>query len=1390
MAEKNIFGLPPREDELSAQIKSLEKQRENLDARLRAEGIDPDTLGGDFDNRNLIEKALNLTPDQGVLLDFFEILNRPVQAVKGAVTAGYDGKSALEGAWEGLSGQKKTTGRELLGAGEAIDFGSPLINLVADIGVDIGLDPLTYVPAGYFLKGLKGITRRTTNKVFQIGTINQTKLISQLQKMSKYGFQQGDDIKTLLEKAAKDGNSSAVFKFTKSDIGQYILDKAPQEKIAKFLKTPQGKTVQEAVEAGEYIVTGAGKKFAKREYGSLSKVIDYLEQRLSVIQKGTFQPRELMLTELQGVKKIQDIVKQFGDDYRIIATTTRDKLDDIIILKRYADTDYFTNIGSIEAKYLGGTSAQAYGKRINLTLARKSVDDVVDAVYFGSNSPLSGTEFEKSFLKSLNSLRTKDGRTLGNMLKAGVRSKKGFSFKKFIIQEDMLELKRIMYNWYKESGMDIIYARGKNGEGRFFKLDDVFDDLDLSKTELVVSKKEVYIKGGFNANLDDIYAKGNYLLADDIAKEFVQKQMQVSISFLDDLSTKGGFVGATARGLKKVGEAIGSALNATFNFSDFAKNTYKFITGETNLFVQRSSARLTSLTNEAVKKYGKESAVLIRELIESGAYIDDANRLQVISTEYHLDDFMEYVQGMLNGNMSDAIPLYKFNGRGTQSAINVKKTFLKRLNDLADSAGLDPMFEVVEKGDATVLKFKGSLDEFKAIKREASKSVARGAKSPYLKFGRRSVSTQAEALLRADPELFRKIQSFSDDILSTLAREGGFNDILTELIGKQGYVRHIMTKQAYEAASTSGVGAISRMAKRGTDLLSKRRFALGTVDELNAVFKEFYNMDFDFFNTNYFDTVQDLVKVTSRKVEQAKMLKLVLNQTDKYGKSLFRVVDNTKLVRDGLPGNEVLIKSFEDELPALFKNLSEGSKAELTTKLLKRKANIGDKAIVINKNALDLLKRAEKAYKDVPELIKFYDGFLNTWKGLTLITPGFHMRNLFGNMFNSYAVGMDLASQSQYGLIAMQELNEYARLVKKIADGGTLTSAEKKIYETVKLFEAQGLIQSHRGVRDLEYLKEATELATKGGPIKNTYNNAVRFNFNVAEKMDDVQRYILYRWSLDKTGDASRAARTVTESLFDYTHLTGFEKDVMKRVFPFYTFMKNNFIFQAKNIIRNPKLYARTGRAYKYYLEDLAGYGPENLPDYATENMWLPIPIQVKRDDKKAIAFLKANLPLSDFMEIVENPFKKGVVSIAAPIKLPIELGLGRDLFTGRRISAFPGERDVLAKDGGVFNFLRDERGNLTVTQMPIVQKIAAEIGLRTPLNFGSAGLDILDTLLGYQGPQEGLADFAARMGLAGVQDLDRLKLTELYQDLEKLREMKKYYEQETGYQLPLLPRG
>jgi hypothetical protein len=553
--------------------------------------------------------------------------------------------------------------------------------------------------------------------------------------------------------------------------------------------------------------------------------------------------------------------------------------------------------------------------------------------------------------------------------------------------------------------------------------------------------------------------------------------------------------------------------------------------------------------------------------------------------------------------------------------------------------------------------------------------------------------------------------------------------------------------------------------------------------------REFMGLEMDLFDPNAFNAMEDLIKVAQRKLDQYRVLDIILSNKGVDARDLIRVVDNTQDFAKTLTPYDKIFKDFKEEFPALYKNLSPEGQKRLD-EFFKAAGYGKDKAVVMNKSAYNVLKGAEKAYLEIPEFVKVYDTFLNTWKGLTLVSPGFHMRNLFGNMFNSYAAGMDLVSQSKYLTTAVTELDQFQKIGKKLAQGLDITPEERKIFELVQSYFEGGVSQTHRGIRDLEQLKEGVDSARTMGRLKTGYNNVLKFNFNVAEKMDDVQRYALYRWALDSTNDAAKATNKVAEALFDYSHLTPFEKDYMKRIFPFYTFMKNNFIFQAKNIFANPRQYARTGRAYKYYLEDISGYAPDELPDYATDNMWLPIPMMVTKNDKKGVAFLKANLPISDFTELVENPFKKGVVSVTVPIKLAIEIGAGRDMFTGAPLSEFPGQTNVMKEGEGVLAGLRDPRGTLAIAQTPLMQKILNDIGFRTPLNVASIGLDVADSLLGYQGGASGLSDFLQRTGVAGVQEVENIELTKLYQDLEKLRELKKYYEQETGNQLPVLPRG
>lgn len=88
-----------------------QKQLEGYQKRLEASGIDPKDA---TDSRNWLEKALNLTPDQNVFFDIFEILERPQQALFGAWKASQEGKDVKEAIKSGITGNDVIRFKEIL----------------------------------------------------------------------------------------------------------------------------------------------------------------------------------------------------------------------------------------------------------------------------------------------------------------------------------------------------------------------------------------------------------------------------------------------------------------------------------------------------------------------------------------------------------------------------------------------------------------------------------------------------------------------------------------------------------------------------------------------------------------------------------------------------------------------------------------------------------------------------------------------------------------------------------------------------------------------------------------------------------------------------------------------------------------------------------------------------------------------------------------------------------------------------------------------------------------------------------------------------------------------------------------------------------------------------
>jgi len=1414
----NLKMASPKDASLSQQektLKSLQAQKENLNQRLLAEGVDPETLGGEFDNRNLIGKALNLRPNQGLLMDFFEVINRPVEAVKGALVAGVEGQSVLEGFWEGISGEEVIRGSEFLKRTTGIEPETGVGKFIADVGIDMALDPLTYLPAGFFLKGFKKIGG-IGSKVMPV-TITEAAIKSAAKEASERVS------KNVLEAAQKLVDDASRADITDLDTAITEVIKSRTTAASRDFHIIEGAldtmTVQDIAKGiqdgtlGQTILTKSGTD----KFNLKDRLV-----RMEQIKDGTYQPKlgakgkpkPGELAEIRQYKKIYGKIEGLDpDNIIVILNNASDKYDDIGIYykTKIGNKTVLSKVDNIEIKQMDEIISKTGKKSGRAFFSNPTLNSAIDAatgkatISFGSEATLSSASqgIIKTTLKNIKT--TVDGQEFfldeliaisSDAVKAG-DSAKALKYRKIINKALQNPAnKKALTTMFKQIAEDspigfTFFETTIDGKGvmvdvteNIDKFEGFFDIMGKSEGQLETRFKMSFgLKEG--VDVTEFVDQSENLIGRFKDTPGVTRE-STEIWTLAKRAREGEF-GELAQKIsvayKKFETNFKLAFNLTAGLSDEVRDLLKAAQGENLFELERRSARLAEIQQRLIKA-DPEAGKLLGEIIEAGAKVVDG-KIVKMSRTMGLSDFLDYSLKRLEDGAEIILPSFPDDA----AKLNFLRNLNKRYQDAFSTT--DDLFEVVvgAKG-GTVLRVKGDASDLKEIiKQYGEQKLIRpiAGADDYVQFGEKALSKEAQRLLLSQTDLISDYSTLSDEILQELIDVAGFDKLPSELAGQIGYMRHVMSKEAYAGLQRQLPGVASLFARPGSDTLAQRTF-LGSAQEVNAAMREFMNLDMDLFDPNAFNAMEDLIKVAQRKLDQSRILDVILKGTSVEGDALMKVVANTQDARTALSPYDTMFKSFKEEFSALYKNLSPDGQAQLDA-FFKAGGYGTDKAIAMNKSAYNILKGAEKAYIQIPELVKTYDKFLNTWKGVTLVSPGFHLRNMFGNMFNSYAIGMDTVAQSKYLGVAMTELDQFNKIGKKLAQGLDISPAEQKVFDTVRGYFEHGASQTHRGIRDLEQLKEATSAAAKGGKIKTGYNNLLKFNFNVAEKIDDVQRYALYRWSFDKTNDVNKAARTVSEALFDYSHLTPFEKNYMKRIFPFYTFMKNNFIFQAKNIFANPKQYARAGRAYNYAVENLSGYSQDDLPEYATENMWLPLPISVNKNDKAGIAFLKANLPISDFTGFVENPFRQGVTSLTAPVKLIIEFGAGRDLFTGAPLQAFPGQKNAMEAGTGVLSGLRDQRGNLTISQSPLFQKIINDIGLRTPVNFASAGLDIVDTLAGYQGPKEGLGDFMVRAGIIGVQEADRMELTKLYQDLEKLRNLKKYYEQETGNQLPVLPR-
>lgn len=343
----------------------------------------------------------------------------------------------------------------------------------------------------------------------------------------------------------------------------------------------------------------------------------------------------------------------------------------------------------------------------------------------------------------------------------------------------------------------------------------------------------------------------------------------------------------------------------------------------------------------------------------------------------------------------------------------------------------------------------------------------------------------------------------------------------------------------------------------------------------------------------------------------------------------------------------------------------------------------------------------------IDSFLSAYDSLQNYFKAaVTSIFPAFHGRNALSNVFLMFnKIGVEALNPANHvaaaNLLTLQQ--KTASLQRKLVKG--TASAEdyaalmtKQVYRDKNGYDwtwgelrsqlIDNVVAFHHtnmGITDqLKFGKnEVAEFAkkmfpdTKTGKIKEKYgkvnplsrdNMLFQGGFKVGQTIEDYSRTLTFLAQLKGTGDPMQAARVTKQALFDYSNLTRFEKEFMRRLVPFYSFTRKNLELQVNTLLTNPGKIAQQIR-----LTTTMGdaFGGEQLSDEELEALpdWAKRGLNMVRDREGSHVTLLRTIG-SPVEEVLSRGDAQANLGIVSPlVKAPLEWAMDYSFFHGKPIS-------------------------------------------------------------------------------------------------------------------------
>ena len=335
------------------------------------------------------------------------------------------------------------------------------------------------------------------------------------------------------------------------------------------------------------------------------------------------------------------------------------------------------------------------------------------------------------------------------------------------------------------------------------------------------------------------------------------------------------------------------------------------------------------------------------------------------------------------------------------------------------------------------------------------------------------------------------------------------------------------------------------------------------------------------------------------------------------------------------------------------------------------------KAYQINDAIVQKANQARKA-----QILKDQNNFLKIWDKMThfiklnqtSVVPAFHGRNKMGNTFNSaLGIGVDAVNphlQKKTLLASLRKGDIEGGITIKNADGTTSSMTWKEVYNSALDHKAIG-----QSFHEVEFGSTMSEGLLKRW-IPGEFDPTDLKNFKPYEWgteagriVETQDRLLHFASQLSRGLSPEDAAKSSNKFLFDYGDLTAFEQNVMKRIIPYYTWMRKNAPLQLEAMMEHPGRYALVPKimgGIENMVDEEDRMDDTFVSEYAQD--WVQTPFSITEGGSEKPLIWNPNMPFMDFSRMPDptdagRSFRAVLPQLNPLITVPTEQTLNKNFF-------------------------------------------------------------------------------------------------------------------------------